>query len=56
MAQIVLKAYMGNAYYRGNIYLFVLCFNIAFLRIVYHMLPVSLDCPFFVTLSVFSFI
>ena len=25
----------------------VLCFCFIFLRLVYHMLPVSLDCPFF---------
>ena len=34
--------------------LFVLCFCFVFLRLVYPMSPVSLDCPFFLALSVFS--
>ena len=33
--------------------LFVFCFFFL-LRLVYSMLPVSLDCPFLITLSVFS--
>jgi hypothetical protein len=32
----------------------VLCFCFVFLRLVYHMLPVSLDCPFLIEPSVFS--
>ena len=32
----------------------VLCFYFVFLRLVYPMLPVSLDCPFLITPSVFS--
>ena len=32
----------------------VLCFCFVFLRLVYPMLPVSLDCPFFIASSVFS--
>jgi len=34
----------------------VLCcaFDFVFLRLVYHMLPVSLDCPFLIGPSVFS--
>jgi len=32
----------------------VLYFCFVFLRLVYHMLPVSLDCPFCIALSVFS--
>jgi len=32
----------------------VLCFLFVFLRLVYPMLPVSLDCPFLITPSVFS--
>ena len=32
----------------------VLCFCIVFLRLVYPMLPVSLDCPFLIAPSVFS--
>ena len=34
----------------------VLCFCLAFLRLVYPMLPVSLDCPFLIAPSVFSYI
>ena len=36
----------------SNIYCVVLCF--AFLRLVYLMLPVSLDCQFLIAPSVFS--
>jgi len=38
----------------SNTYCIVFCF--VFLRLVscYHKLPVSLDCPFLITLSVFS--
>jgi hypothetical protein len=32
----------------------MLCFCFIFLRLVYPMLPVSLDCPFFIAPSVFS--
>jgi len=32
----------------------VLCFCFVFLRLVYPMFPVSLDCPFLIFLSVFS--
>jgi hypothetical protein len=32
----------------------VLCFCFVFLPLVYPMLPVSLDCPFLIALSVFS--
>ena len=32
----------------------VLCFCFACLRLVYPMLPISLDCPFFIVPSVFS--
>ena len=32
----------------------VLCFSFVFLRLVYHILPVSLDCPFLIASSVFS--
>ena len=32
----------------------VLCFSFVCLRLVYHMLPVSLDCPFVIASSVFS--
>jgi hypothetical protein len=32
----------------------ILCFCFVFLRLVYLMLPVSLDCPFFIAPSVFS--
>ena len=32
----------------------VLCLCVVFLHFVYHMLPVSLDCHFFITPSVFS--
>ena len=32
----------------------VLCFCFVFLRLVYHMLPVSLDFPFLIKPSVFS--
>jgi len=32
----------------------VLCFCFHFLRLVYPMLPVSLDCPFLIAPSVFS--
>ena len=31
----------------SNTYCVVLCFCFVFLRLVYPMLPVSLDCPFF---------
>ena len=31
-----------------------LCFCFVFLRLVYPMLPVSLDCPFFIAPSIFS--
>ena len=33
---------------------FVLCFCFVFLRLVYPMFPVSLDCLFFIAPSVFS--
>ena len=33
---------------------FVLCFCFVFLRLLYPLLPVSLDCPFLIALSVFS--
>jgi hypothetical protein len=37
------------------IYIYVcVCFCIVFLRFVYPMLPVSLDCPFLIVPSVFS--
>ena len=32
----------------------VLCLRVVFRRLVYSMLPVSLDCPFLITSSVFS--
>ena len=32
----------------------VLCFCLVFLHLVYHMLSLSLDCPFLIALSVFS--
>jgi len=32
----------------------VLCFCFVFRRLVYRMLPVSLDCPFLIAPSVFS--
>jgi hypothetical protein len=32
----------------------VLCFCFVFLRLVYHMIPVSLDCQFVIAPSVFS--
>ena len=32
----------------------VLCFCFVFLRLVYNMLPVSMDCPFLIALSIFS--
>jgi hypothetical protein len=32
----------------------VLCFWFAFFRLVYHLMPVSLDSPFLIALSVFS--
>jgi hypothetical protein len=32
----------------------ILCCVFAFLRLVYSMLPVSLDCPFLISPSVFS--
>jgi hypothetical protein len=32
----------------------MLCFCFVFLRLVYSMLPVSLDCPFLITPSVYS--
>ena len=34
----------------SNTYCVVLCFCFVFLRLVYPMLPVSLDCPFFLPL------
>jgi len=36
-----------------NPILIVLCFCFVFLRFVYTMLPVSVDCPFFIASSVF---
>ena len=38
----------------SNIYCVVLCFCFVFLRLVYPLLPVSLDCPFLIAPSVFS--
>ena len=32
----------------------VLCFCVVFLRLVYTMLPISLDCPFVIAPFVFS--
>ena len=32
----------------------MLCFCFDFLRLVYPMMPVSLDCPFLIVLAVFS--
>jgi hypothetical protein len=34
----------------------VLCFCFVFLRLVYPMLSVSLDCPFLIASSVFSYV
>jgi hypothetical protein len=38
----------------SNTYCFVLCFCFVLLRLVYPMLPVSLDCHFLIAPSVFS--
>jgi hypothetical protein len=37
-----------------NVTLIALCFCFALLRLVCHVLPVSLDCPFVLPLWVFS--
>jgi len=39
-----------------TLFLFVLCFCFVCLRLVYPMLPVSLDCPFLIAPSVFSYV
>ena len=40
--------------YSGVLHISVLCFCFTFLRLVYPMLPVSVDCPFLIAPSVFS--
>jgi len=38
----------------SGVHLIVLCFCFVFLRLVYPMFPVSLNCPFLIAPSVFS--
>jgi uncharacterized membrane protein len=38
----------------GHCIVYILCCVFVFLRLVYSMLPVSLDCPFIIVPSVFS--